>query len=69
MKVRNVGVGRVWDCMLCTCASEEGGDGEGEDSEASSLLSYTHRYVSLAEVVTVIVYYESRKRELQTNYY
>jgi hypothetical protein len=55
--------------MLCTCVSEEGGDGEGEDSEASSLLSYTHRYVSLAEVVTVIVYYESRKRELQTNYY
>jgi hypothetical protein len=27
----------VWDCMLCACVSEEGGDGEGERSEASSL--------------------------------
>jgi hypothetical protein len=24
-----VGVGRVWDCMLCTCVSEEVWDGEG----------------------------------------
>jgi hypothetical protein len=45
MKVRNVGVGRVWDCILCTCVSEEGWDVEGVDSEASSLLSYTLRYV------------------------
>ncbi len=29
--------------------SEEGGDGEGAGSEAPSLLSYTPRYVSLAE--------------------
>jgi hypothetical protein len=50
MKVRSVDVGRVWDCMLCTCVSEEGGDGEGEISEAPSLLSYTLRYVSLAEL-------------------
>jgi hypothetical protein len=43
-------VGRVWDCMMCTCVSEDGGDGEGADSEAPSLLSYTLRYVSLAEL-------------------
>ena len=36
--------------MLCTCVSEEGGDGEGESSEAPPLLSYTLRYVSLADV-------------------
>jgi hypothetical protein len=36
---------------LCVCVSEEGGDGEGSDSEASSLLSCTLRYVSLAELV------------------
>ncbi len=29
---------------------EEGGDGEGADSEVSSLLSYTLRYVSLRYV-------------------
>jgi hypothetical protein len=29
--------------------SEEGGDGEGETSEAPSLLSYILRYVSFAE--------------------
>ncbi len=38
---------------LCACVSEEGGDGEGVDSEGSSLLSYTLRYVSLSESVTV----------------
>ncbi len=38
---------------LCTCVSEEGGDGEGTDSEAPSLLSYTTRYVSLAELNNV----------------
>jgi hypothetical protein len=26
MKVRSVGVGRVWDCMLCTYVREEGWD-------------------------------------------
>ena len=41
MIVRSVGVGRVWDCMMCTCVSEEGDDGEGAGSEAASLLSYT----------------------------
>jgi hypothetical protein len=55
MKVRNVDVGRAWDCMLCTCMIEEGGDGEGENSEAPSLLSYTLR---------IVVYYESMKRKL-----
>ena len=48
MKVRSVGVRRVWDCMLCACVSEE-----GVDLEAPSLLSYTLRYVSLAELGTV----------------
>jgi hypothetical protein len=36
----SVGVGRVWDCMLCTYVSKEGGDGEGA---GSSLLSYGGR--------------------------
>ena len=53
MKVRSVGVRRVWDCMLCACVSEEGGDGEGVGSETPSLFSYTFRYVSLAELGTV----------------
>jgi hypothetical protein len=35
---------------LCTCVSEEGGDGEAACSETPSLLSYTLRYVSFAEV-------------------
>jgi hypothetical protein len=46
MKVRRVVVGRVWDCVLCTCVNEEDCDGEGTDSEASSLLSYTLRHLS-----------------------
>jgi hypothetical protein len=50
MKVRSVVVGRVWDCMMCTCVSEKGGDGDGESSDAPSLLSYTLRYVSLTEL-------------------
>jgi hypothetical protein len=50
MKVRSVDVGRVWDCMLCACVIEEGGDGEGESSEAPCQLSYTLRYVSFAEL-------------------
>jgi hypothetical protein len=42
--------------QLCTCMTEEGVDGEAADfylaacSETPSLLSYTRRYVSLAEV-------------------
>jgi hypothetical protein len=35
---------------LCTCVSEEGGDGEDVLSETPSLLSYTLRYVSFTEV-------------------
>jgi hypothetical protein len=35
---------------LCGCVSEEGGDEEGAGSEASSLLSYTRRYVSFTEL-------------------
>ena len=50
VNVRSVGVGRVGVCMLCTCVSEEGGDGEGAGSEAPSLLSYTLRYVSLTDL-------------------
>ncbi len=34
---------------LCTCVSEEGGDGEAARSETTSLLSYTFRYVSFTE--------------------
>jgi hypothetical protein len=50
MKVRSMGVGRVWDGILCAYVSEEGGDGEGVSSEEPSLLSYTLRYVRLTEV-------------------
>ena len=83
MKVRSVGVRRVWDsetpsllsytlryvsfaevgsvCRvalrepmhLCTCVSEEGGEGEALCPETPSLLSYTQltlRYVSFAEI-------------------
>ena len=53
MKVRIMGVGRVWDGMLCTCVREVGGDGEGAGTEASSLMSYTLRYVSLTELGTL----------------
>jgi hypothetical protein len=35
---------------LCTCVSEEGGDGDAVRSETPSLLSYTLRNVSFAEV-------------------
>ena len=35
---------------LCTCVSEVGGDGETTCSETPSLLSYTLRDVSFAEV-------------------
>jgi hypothetical protein len=38
---------------LCTCVREEGGNGEGEVSKESSLLSYTLGYVSLAELGNV----------------
>ena len=53
MKVRIVGVRRVWDCILCSSVSEEGEDGEGAVSETPSLLSYILRYVSLAEFGTL----------------
>jgi hypothetical protein len=53
MKVRSLGVRRVWDCILCGCVREEGGDGEGPVSETPSLLSYILRYVSLTELVTL----------------
>ena len=35
---------------LCTCVSEEGGEGEALCPKTPSLLSYTRRYVSFAEV-------------------
>jgi hypothetical protein len=53
MKVRNMGMGRVWDGILCTCVNEEGGDGEGVGSETPSRMSYTLRYVSLTELDTL----------------
>jgi hypothetical protein len=37
-------------CMLYTCVSEEGWDGESVGSEAISLMSYTLRYVSLTDL-------------------
>jgi hypothetical protein len=39
---------------LCTCVNEEGGDGEGAGTQTPSLLSYTLRYVSLAELATSV---------------
>ncbi len=36
---------------LCTCVSEEEGDGAAACSETPSQLSYTLRYVSFTEVV------------------
>ncbi len=65
MIVRSVGVERVWDCMLCTCVSEEGGDWEGVVSEASSLLSYTLLFEILGGTSFYWIYYESIKRELK----
>ena len=38
---------------LCTCVSEKGGDGEAACSETPSLLSYTLRYFSFAEVGSI----------------
>jgi hypothetical protein len=38
---------------LCTCVSKEGGDGDAARSETPSLLSYTLRYFSFAEVGSV----------------
>jgi hypothetical protein len=55
MKVRTVGVGRVWDCILCTSVSEEGGDGEGvRRDQKDHLCCHTQE----------VVYYVSRNREL-----
>jgi hypothetical protein len=76
MKVRSVGVGRVWDCMMYTCVihiytshgvmshvpvwvartdtpvcmCERGGWGRGGCGLRSVILSYTLRYVNLAEL-------------------
>ena len=36
--------------LLCTSINEEGGDGESVGSKALSLLSYTLRYVRLADL-------------------
>ena len=45
---------------LCTSVSEEGGDGESEDSEVLSLLSYTLRYVSLTDLDYDSLGYDNR---------
>ncbi len=53
VNVRNVGVGRLGVCMVCTYVSEKGGDEKSSKSEVSedlSLLSYTLRYVSLVDL-------------------
>jgi hypothetical protein len=50
VNVRIVDVERVGVCMLCTSVREEGGDWERAGSEAISLLSYTLKYVSLADL-------------------
>ena len=42
-------VGHTTQVDLCTCVSEERGDGESVGSEELSLLSYTLRYVSLTD--------------------
>jgi hypothetical protein len=39
---------------LCTCVSEEGGDGEAVCSETPSLLSYTLRDVSFTYLCTCV---------------
>ena len=36
--------------LLCTSISEEGWDGEGADSKALSLMSYTLSFVSLSDL-------------------
>jgi hypothetical protein len=51
--VRRVRHQRTWVHILCAFVNEEGVDGEGADSEASSLLSYTLRYVRLVELGTL----------------
>ena len=48
---------------LCTCVSEEGGDGESAGSEALSLLSYTLRHVSLAELGRLRAKASARERD------
>ena len=48
---------------LCTCVSEEGGDGESAGSEALSLLSYTLRYVSLADLGSAKTGKKDRKKK------
>ncbi len=59
MKVRSVGVRRVWDCMLCTCVSEEGGDGEGAYAEAPSLCETRAKGKKVSGLV-----HDSKKRNL-----
>jgi hypothetical protein len=53
VNVRNVGVGRVGVCMMCTWVredSEEEGVEKSTGSESLSLFSYTLRYVSLTDL-------------------
>ena len=50
VNVRNVGVGRVGVCMLCTYVNKEGGGEKSVGSESLSLLSYTLRCVSLTDL-------------------
>jgi hypothetical protein len=43
-------LGRVGVCMMCKSVIEEGGDEKSVGSKAPFLLSYTLRYVSLADL-------------------
>ena len=47
---------------LCTCVNEDRGDGEGT---GSPVISDTLRYINLGLDITLVVYYEEIKRELQ----
>jgi hypothetical protein len=47
--------------MMCTTVNEEGWDGEGVDSDVSSLMVYTLRYVSLVELDTASLGCENRE--------
>jgi hypothetical protein len=49
--VRNVGVGRVGVCILCTCVSEEGG-GEKSAGSESLFCCHTHLDTSVSRTLT-----------------
>jgi hypothetical protein len=50
MKVTSVDVGRVWDCMVCACVSEEGEEG--------------NMRLFIMNRESDVVYYETMKRKV-----